>query len=330
MEFRTVIKTTENIGLIRHSSKLMLIGSCFSDHIGDRMKNALMNVLVNPTGTIFNPLSIATAIKRIVRNEREAGIDLFKANGVWNSYAFHSSFSFDDKDTTLNKMALAVEVANSHLKECDTLIVTLGTAVVYRLRATGAVVANCHKMPQHLFDRSLASVDEITDALKRMMTELIEFNPSLRVIFTVSPIRHIADGLATNSLSKATLHVAINEVMRDFPSCAFYFPSYEIMVDDLRDYRFYDTDMVHPTEVAIEYIWQAFQATYLDDRATQAISRCERVRKRFNHRPISPSSETIERFRKDTANVLGNLLREYPYLSELDAFKDMQLRVNRL
>ena len=315
MDFRTTIRTRDDNHILRHSHRLMLMGSCFSDNIGAKLKDAMMNVVVNPFGTIFNPLSIARGIHKIIDCEPVAGAELFLSNGVWNSYDFHSRFSMASKEGALQRMNASIEQAHSHLRECSALIVTLGTAVVYRRRDTGEVVSNCHKVPQHEFSRRLASVDEITQALTAAVERLQEFNPNLKVIFTVSPIRHIADGLETNSLSKATLRVAINNVVSAFRETASYFPAFEIVVDDLRDYRFYAADMVHPSEVAIEYIWQTFQATYFDDRSTQAIARCERVSKRLRHRPMSNNPEVVERFNADTRTVIANLKKEYPYLT---------------
>jgi hypothetical protein len=300
---------------MRHSDKMMLIGSCFSDNIGAKLRDAMMQVEVNPFGTIFNPLSIAGAINKIIDDETIAGIELFMSNGVWNCYDFHSRFSMASKEAALERMNRSISTAHEHLAQCKSLVVTLGTAVVYRRRDTGEVVSNCHKVPQHEFTRRLASVDEITAALNATVERLHEFNPELRIIFTVSPIRHIADGLEMNSLSKAVLRVAINNVVRSHKEWVSYFPAFEIVIDDLRDYRFYTADMVHPTDVAIEYIWQTFQATYFDDHSTQAIARCERVSKRLKHRPMSNNPEVVERFNADTQAVIANLKKEYPYIN---------------
>ena len=315
MEFRTTIHPREGDNFMRHSDKMMLMGSCFSDNIGARLKDAMVDVVVNPFGTIFNPLSIASSVHKLIDCEVVAGMDLFLANGVWNCYDFHSRFSMANKDAALERMNDSIKVAHNHLRQCKTLVLTLGTAVVYRRRDTGEVVNNCHKVPQHEFTRRLASVEECTEALNAVMARLHEFNPELRVLFTVSPIRHIADGLEMNSLSKAVLRVAVNNVVRANKEWSGYFPAYEIVIDDLRDYRFYTADMVHPSDVAIEYIWQTFQATYFDDRSTQAIARCERVSKRLKHRPISNNPDVVARFNADTEAVIANLKKEYPYIN---------------
>lgn len=316
MEFRTIVRTGENRSWLHHSDHVVLLGSCFSDNIGAKMQGALIRATVNPMGTLYNPMSIARGVKRLIDNEPIAGRDLFMQSGVWNSYDFHSRHSLPDKQATIDRMNAAITQGHHALKEAQLLTVTLGTAIVYRLKATGEVVANCHKVPQHEFERKMASVDEMVKELDAMLTAVHAFNPGLRVILTVSPIRHIADGLDTNSLSKAQLRVAIHEVMARHRDYCDYFPAYEIMLDDLRDYRFYSSDMVHPSDVAVEYIWQAFQATYLDDRSALAVARCERIHKRLQHRPMSANRETVERFNNDTASVVRNLIKEYPYLAE--------------
>ena len=323
MEFRTTVKTGENRDWLHHSDKVVLLGSCFSDSIGAKMRGAFIRATVNPMGTLYNPMSIASAVDRLTHATPVAGMDLFMQGGVWNSYDFHSRYSLPDKQATLDRMNQRIVMGHEALKDARLLTITLGTAIVYRLKSTGEIVANCHKVPQHEFERKMATVDEITRELDTMIVKLRDLNPELRIIFTVSPIRHIADGLATNSLSKAMLHVSIHEAIAAHRDYCDYFPAYEIMMDDLRDYRFYASDMVHPSDVAVEYIWQAFQATYLDDRSALALARCERINKRLQHRPMSASREAVERFNTDTAGIVRNLIKEYPYLAdnpELQAF----------
>lgn len=323
MEFRTAIRTPENLGIMHHSDVLMMLGSCFTDNIGAKLRGAMMNVEINPFGTIYNPLSMASCVQRLIADEPERGMDLFQASGVWNSFDFHSRYSLPDKEATLQRMNERITQGHNHLQRSNTLVVTLGTAIVYRLAATGEVVNNCHKVPQHKFTREMASVVEMTSALEGMVEQLHAFNPSLYILFTVSPIRHIADGLEMNSLSKASLRVAIDQVIKKYPDFTGYFPSFEIMMDDLRDYRFYAADMVHPSEVAVEYIWQAFRATYFDDPSIQAIARCERVMKRLLHRPMSGNRDVVTRFHDDTLAVVRNLVNEYPYIAEVKEIKNM-------
>ena len=324
MEFRTTVKTGENRGWLHHSDSVVLLGSCFSDNIGAKMHGAFINATVNPMGTLYNPMSITRGVTLLMAGQPVAGQDLFMQGGVWNSYDFHSRHSLPDKQAAIDHMSRCIEVGHDALKRASLLTVTLGTAMVYRLRSTGEVVANCHKVPQHEFTRKMVTIDEAVQALDDLLTRVHAFNPELRVILTVSPIRHIADGLDTNSLSKALLRVAIHEAMAAHSDYCDYFPAYEIMLDDLRDYRFYSSDLVHPSDMAVEYIWQAFQATYLDDRSALAVARCERIHKRLQHRPMSANREMVDRFNTDTATVVHNLIKEYPYLAdnpELQAFK---------
>ncbi len=316
MEFRTTVKTGENRGWLHHSDNVVLLGSCFSDNIGSKMHGALINATVNPMGTLYNPMSISRGVSRLLDCRPMAGQELFMQGGVWNSYDFHSRHSMPDKQVTLERMNARIEMGHQALRDAQLLTVTLGTAIVYRLKSTGEVVANCHKVPQHEFERKMAPIGDMVDELDKMLTRLHDFNPGLRVILTVSPIRHIADGMDINSLSKASLRVAIHQVVSRHHAYSDYFPAYEIMMDDLRDYRFYSSDMVHPSDVAVEYIWQAFQATYLDDHSALAVARCERIHKRLQHRPMSTNRETVERFNSDTASVVRNLIKEYPYLAD--------------
>lgn len=321
MEFRTTIKPRENRGLIRHDDGIMMLGSCFSDNIGSKLRQAMMNVDINPFGTIYNPFSIAASIDRIIDARVIDGSDMFQANGVWNSFAFHSRYSKSDKMLAMKRMNERIISAHSNLRNANVIIITLGTAVVYRWKQTGKVVSNCHKVPQHEFIRKIEDIDALTGALDHIVTRLHEFNPNIHVIFTVSPIRHIADGLETNQISKASLRIAVSRIAEHYKAFVDYFPAFEIMIDDLRDYRFYAADMVHPSDTAIEYIWHTFQATYFDDRTAQAVARCERVFKRMMHRPMSDSREAIERFRIDTITVVKNLTKEYPYLTNIADIK---------
>ena len=321
MELRTAIKIDERRGTITHSDATVLLGSCFSDNIGARMRTAMMNVDVNAFGPIYNPLSIATNLQRAIDGTPLMGDDVFLAGGMWNSFLFHSKMSRSNKLRALEGMNRRIASCHEHLLNARTLIVTLSTAMVYRHRPTGCVVSNCHKLPGHEFARSMASIDDMTDALHRTFNSLLKLNSGINIIITVSPIRHIADGLSQNSLSKAMLRVVADNLVRLMPDKVVYFPSYEIVMDDLRDYRFYAADMVHPSDVAVEYIWQAFQATFFDDRTSQAVARCERVSKRLNHRHITDNAEAIARFDADTRAVVANLIKEYPYIASHPAIK---------
>jgi len=314
MEFRTTLRMPESKGLLRHSDGVVMLGSCFSESVGGRMRDALMRVCVNPMGTLYNAGSIAASVRRLIAGTPVAGNELFMSGGLWSHFDFHSRFSLPDKDAALTRMNRAIADGHDQLKSCRLLAITLGSAIAYRDKESGAIVANCHKLPAHRFDRRMMSLDEVVGALRDIKEMMAAFNPQCHIVLTVSPIRHIADGLERNSLSKAVLRVAASEVATG--EDVSYFPSYEIMMDDLRDYRFYAADMLHPSETAVEYIWQAFQATYLDDASAAAVARCERVSKRLRHRVMNAGAETASRFANDTRTVVENLIKEYPYLSE--------------
>lgn len=276
-----------------------------------------MQAMVNPLGTVYNPMSLASGLSRLMAATPIAGQDLVMQGGLWHSYDFHSRYSRASKEAALQVMNERIAHGHEALKSAQLLTITLGTAMVYRLRSTGQVVSNCHKMPQHEFARSMASVDEMVVTLNQALEQLHTWNAPLRVVVTVSPIRHVADGLEVNSLSKARLREVAATIVDAHKEWIDYFPAYEIMLDDLRDYRFYASDMVHLSDVAVEYVWQAFQATYLDDRSAHAVARCERVWRRLMHRPINEQGrEGRARFEADTRQVVTNLVNEYPYLAK--------------
>ena len=320
MEFRTTIKNVEGRCKILHSHRLMLIGSCFSDNIGSRMHNALMQVDVNPFGTVYNPASILNEVKHIISGAPITADNLFHANGMWNHFGFHSHFSREDKDEALKVMNNRLQEAHKHLAGCDIVIVTLGTAFVYELKSSGHIVSNCHKLHANEFNRRLLTVGEVHSCLNDIVRSISEYAPQAKIIFTLSPIRHIADGLEQNQLSKSTLRVAIGKIVAERSDKCEYFPAYEIMMDDLRDYRFYATDMVHPSDVAIEYIWNAFKAAYFNDSTAQTVARCERIAKRLGHRPMTDNREALARFHAETTEIVNKLAEEYPYLRNLPQF----------
>lgn len=322
MEFRTKIKTPKNSFKIRHSDKIMLIGSCFSNNIGSKLHNALIQTEINPFGTVYNPASILNEIARIISGEKIRETELFQANGMWNHFGFHSQFSKTDVNEALSTMNYSLEHAGTYLKQCDVLFITLGTAIIYENRHTGFTVSNCHKLPAREFNRRMMSCEEVKSCLASIITVLSEYAPQVKVIFTVSPIRHVSDGLEQNQLSKSILRTAVGEFISAHNDRCGYFPAYEIMMDDLRDYRFYAADMVHPSDIAIEYIWDTFKDTYFDECTTQTASFCERVSKRMAHRPMTDNHEAITRFNEETAHIVIDLIKEHPYLENLPQLKN--------
>lgn len=308
MEFRTTIKPADHQGRVNHSTPIMLVGSCFSDNIGRRLENDMFDVEVNPFGTLYNPASISSALSDIIACREFGETDLFQYEGRYHSFSHHSRFSGTDARHVLDVINRSMAAAHEQLQRCRMLLVTFGTARVFRLKSTGQVVSNCHKLPSSMFDRERMEVDEIITLWTPLLEKLKSFNPLLDVVFTVSPIRHLADGLHGNTLSKATLHLAVDRLAAD------YFPAYEALMDDLRDYRFYASDMTHPSDVAADYVYQLFCDTYMD-RDTQALAtRCRKISQRLQHRPMTDDAAAIGRFNTATRHMTAELLKEYPCL----------------
>lgn len=317
MEFRTSIGNLNNQGMIQHSNRIMLLGSCFSDNIGSKLRRSLMQVQINPFGTVYNPASILSEVERIIDGTPVSENELFKHNDMWHHYGFHSKFSSDSTDKALTKMNLSISTAHNHLKQCDFIIITLGTAFVYEAKSINKIVSNCHKVPAKEFNRYLLTFNQIRHILDTIVTKITDFTPKAKIIFTVSPIRHIGDGLEQNQLSKSLLRATVGETVSVHSQVCSYFPAYEIMLDDLRDYRFYASDMLHPSDVAIDYIWNTFKASFFDDSTAQLVARCERACKRIEHRPFTDNATEIEKFRTETAKVLDALANEYPYIKQV-------------
>lgn len=317
MEFRTVIKTQPEKGLISHATHMMLLGSCFSDSIGQRLKENLFNVCVNPFGTLYNAASIATVTERIVSGTPFTEQELIDNGHIFGSWLSHSSLGSSSAEKALAKLNEALCEGRRALASADFVIITLGTSYVFSLRSGGQIVANCHKFPADTFVRSRLSVTETTEWIERIIAAVRQLSPQSRFIFTVSPIRHTADGLHGNQLSKATLLLAIDEACRCHPDGAcLYFPAYEALMDDLRDYRFYDADMKHPSAVAADYIYNLFSETYFSDVTQKLAKEARALTRRMAHRPLTDDSESISKFRNITGIMADDLLHRNPELAD--------------
>ena len=310
---------------INHSQPILSIGSCFADNIAKRLQHSKFQTVASPTGILFNPESIARTIERFAQaTKSEEALptknQLRFSNGVWFSYDFHSSFSHTEADTAVNQMRTAVKVGADALSRAEVVIITFGTAFAYRLNESGEVVANCHKQPQSIFTRQMLNVDYIV----RRYTELLQGALSdKRVIFTLSPVRHLGDGLEQNSLSKATLRVAIAEIVSSIKN-AEYFPSYEIMMDELRDYRFYADDMAHPSKLAVDYIWEQFSECAFSGDTLELIKRIAQITSATEHRPFNPQSDAYRNFCQQMLQRIATLELSHPTLdftTEKEHFK---------
>ena len=285
MKLQTIVDIQPSDWKISYEDKILMLGSCFSDEIGEQMKQRYLNVTCNPFGTLYNPISIARAI-----NYQNNQLPLVEYDGLWHSMAHHGSFSRPTREETEQTVRDSVENMQRVLKEATVVIVTFGTAWVYELNSTpsmdgtevGYIVGNCHKLPENCFSRRRLTVEEIVEAWQPILEEYSDKH----WLFTVSPIRHIKDGLHENQLSKATLLQALEKLSQTYERGITYFPSYEIMLDELRDYRFYADDLVHPSSLAVNYIWERFVDTFCTPQTRNELILQHKRWKQTQHRPL--------------------------------------------
>ncbi len=304
MKFRTEIDIKPLGVELGYQSQIVALGSCFAESIGGRLRRSKFNIEVNPTGVLFNPASIAKMIRRFALRQYITAEELHEGAYGWFHYDFHSSLSHPTVEATVESINRAIDLSHDALLKADSIIITLGTAWIYELADGGGVVSNCHKQPASNFIRRRLSVEEVVDLLEGVITSELAHK---RVILTLSPIRHLADGAADNSLSKATLRVAIAQIQERYVEQVSYFPSYEIMMDDLRDYRFYGEDMTHPSTMAIDYVWQLFCDVSLSKRAKELLKRVDGVVRATEHRVVNPQSPSHLRFCESQLRVIDEL-----------------------
>ena len=314
MELYTTVEMPSGLPQLSYDKRLLMMGSCFATGMGRRLKEAKFDCLVNPYGVLYNPLSISTALHRMLDGIPYAAEDLYLHDGCWHSAMHHGDYSGTDREEVLHHINIALRQGHERLHCLDVLIVTLGTARVYEDADTGRVVGNCHKLPERCFRRRLLEVDEVVRDYVGLIKRLQDVRPSVQMLFTVSPIRHIRDGLHANQLSKSVLLLAVDRLCQLFPGTVFYFPSYELMQDELRDYRFYAPDMVHPSEVATDYIWQRFCSACIPQDVQQVMQACLAIGRDLQHRPLHPDSEAYRSFLGQTMLKIERLNQKYPYL----------------
>ncbi|MFN0216225.1 MAG: GSCFA domain-containing protein [Saprospiraceae bacterium] len=320
--FRTALTALPAPFPITQAHRLLLIGSCFTEHISERLAERKFNAICNPFGIVYNPHSMAQCLERIAAgNQPFTENDLFENAGLWHSWEHHGRFSKPDKKETLEGINAACNVATEHLKKTDFLLLTFGTSDIFALRESGQVVANNHKMPAGLFTKRRLSVPEIVEgtiqALERVAhlqrVAHLEGVPHVKVILTVSPVRHLRNGLVENQRSKAALVLACEEICAQL-DYVHYFPAYELLLDDLRDYRFYAADMVHPSEVAVDYVWQFFSDMFFDEKTLRLNERIEKIRTAAQHRPFHPNLTQHQAFIRAQLEAISKLKQEMPGL----------------
>lgn len=275
---------------------------------------SLFRVDLNPFGILYNPLSVSTAMKRLLLGTPFSEEDLVFDKGLYHSLMHHGQFSASEKDRCLQNISERFERAVINIKQSDLILVTFGSAYVYQWLETGEVVGNCHKLPAHQFHRFRLSVKEIEDEWTDLITMLMASRPGVQLMFTVSPVRHWKDGAHDNQLSKSVLHLAIEGLQKHFPQTVSYFPAYEVLMDELRDYRFYGEDMIHPSSLAVDYLWERFGDVFFSSETRMINEEWKSIRKALSHRPLYPGTESHEKFKKDTSQKLENFRKKYPDL----------------
>lgn len=331
MEFLTHITIPKTSFTCSYKEQVVLLGSCFAENIGRKLRGNKFLVDMNPFGVLYNPASIAQAIRMLLQPERFTGNDLLRHEGVYHSFAHHSQFSSSSETECLDGINDRLFSSAEYLRKAERMIITVGTAYVYRLKSTGEIVSNCHKLPEKMFSRSMLSMQDIVSEWKPLLLSLWEQNPDLKILFTVSPIRHWKDGAHGNQLSKATLLLAIEQVEKAFPERVFYFPAYELMMDELRDYRFYADDMLHPSPQAVEYIWQRFSENILTKEAQEILKEWGEIQKALNHKPFQPNGEAYKQFISQTLLKMERINEKIPSFDitkEIQTIKTKQLTMD--
>lgn len=314
MNLITPVELPSGLPAITHAQQLLLLGSCFAQNMGAQLSDHAFRADVNPFGVLYNPLSIAAALRQIEEGRIYTEADLFFYRGGFHSSMHHSSFSAPVAADVLEQINGRLQKTHQRLENTDWLLLTWGSAYLYRQRADGSVVGNCHKRPEQEFTRSLLTVDEIVTEYCSLLPLLQQHTPHLKLLLTISPIRHMRDGLHANQLSKATLLLAVNRLQHLFPDVVCYFPAYEIVLDELRDYRFYSDDMLHPSPLAVHYLWERFGSTFFTPETRTIIEAHEAIRKGLIHKPFNPDSEMYEGFLVQLAQKIEQLNHAYPYL----------------
>jgi len=311
--FRTILPPLPGLPQIRPSDHLLCLGSCFAQHIGNRFHAGRWSVLLNPFGIIYHPLPIVRSLLRLLEEIPFTKDDLFYHQEQWHSFEHHGKFSGSDQKETLSRMNLELIKGSAQLKKSNLLLLTLGTANGFVDVNTGQVVANCHKLPNQQFTKQLFSSEEIYKNLAPVLKKITDQLPGLKIILTVSPVRHLRDGLITNQRSKASLLLAGAALEKKFDA-VYYFPAYELMMDDLRDYRFYKNDLMHPTEMAVDYIWEYFRNCCFQEKTQIYYDEILKINKALTHRPFRPESTAHQQFIEQLKLKMLELKRKYPWL----------------
>ncbi|MCM4163573.1 MULTISPECIES: GSCFA domain-containing protein [unclassified Arenibacter] len=316
MKLQTPVPLKEAEDRIDYNSRLVVLGSCFANNIGAKLGYYKFQTLQNPFGILFHPLAIENLVQKAIDQYDYSERDIFQLNGRWYCFDAHSDLSSGSKEELLKRLNDALSITFRYLKEASHIIITLGTAWVYQHEKGNQVVANCHKVPQKEFGKRLLSVDGISASLQRMVQKIETINHGTAIVFTISPVRHLKDGFIENQRSKSHLITALHGMLCSPPlgTRGLYFPSYEIMMDELRDYRFFATDMVHPNDLAISYIWEKFKRVWISETSFKTMDQVEAIQKGLLHRPFDMESEKHQKFLQHLNERMFLLQKQFPFM----------------
>lgn len=309
---------------IKHTDRLFLAGSCFTEQIGTKLDSHKFRTIQNPNGILFNPVSISNALISYIEQKQYQPEDLFFQQEQWGSWDHHTRFSAMSATDCLNNINTSINEAHHFLKQTNWLLLTLGSAFVYELESK-KIVANCHKVPTDKFTKRLLSTEEVVTTLDILIYRLKQFNPGIKIIFTISPVRHLRDGFVENNRSKATLINAVHHMVDKFENL-FYFPAYELVIDDLRDYRFFAEDMVHPNYAATNYVWEKFSEACIDEDSKLLMKELFTIQAAYTHKPFQPTSAAHQKFLQTNLQKAQALKETYPYV---DLQKEIQFFESR-
>jgi lysophospholipase L1-like esterase len=323
MNFSTPVKPTKPAFQIQYGMKMISMGSCFSEKIGKAFQKYKFDILINPFGQQYNPLSIAYAIDRICKLSLYNPSELVQHHELFHSFDHHSDFSKPGLDQTTTFINTNLVQAHHQLKEADVLFLTFGTAHVFSLPETGKIVSNCHKLPTSRFSKRMLEVSEIVSAIDLALAQIQSLNPKIQVILTISPVRYFAFGIEENTLSKSLLFVAIQQLRQLRPDL-YYFPAYEIVMDELRDYRFFAEDMLHPNHQATRYVWDVLKETMIDPTNRKIMEEIEEIVRAANHKPRNPHSEAHNQFITKYNEKILDLQKRFPEMNFQDELRTLQ------
>ncbi|MEQ8418366.1 MAG: GSCFA domain-containing protein [Arenibacter algicola] len=312
MKLQTQIPLKKAENQIDYNSQLVVLGSCFANNIGDKLAYYKFRALQNPFGVLFHPLAIENLISRAIQEESYTEEEVFFLNERWQCYDAHSDLSSVAKEDLLGSLNSGLSKTKLYINKASHIFITLGTAWTYQLKESGKEVANCHKVPQLAFKKGLLSIEKIVQSLEAIVHQIQTINTKTQIVFTISPVRHLKDGFVENQLSKAHLISAVHQILKN--GKALYFPSYELMMDELRDYRFYGNDLVHPNDLAITYIWEKFVSVWIAQEAWPTMEKVAAVQSGLNHRPFNPESLKHQEFLKALDQKITYLQKKYPYM----------------